>query len=115
MEKMFGRMPDILMFRFHFWETVWYFERTAKYPKSNFLPGRFVGITWQHGNALTYKIWTTPNGDWHKSCELIRNVVKSRSKTENEPRADYDEASLAWERTTMTKTQRRRSKRPTKK
>ena len=82
MEKMFGQTPDMSMFRFHFWEPIWYFEPTAKYPNSNFLPGRFVCIAWEHGNAFTYKIWTTPDNDWKKGCELIRNVVKSRSLTE---------------------------------
>jgi hypothetical protein len=103
------------MFRFHFWETVWYYKPTAKYPKSNFLPGRFVGIAWEHGDAFTYKIWTTPDDDWTKGRELIRNVVKSRSKTETEPRADYDESSLVWYKTKMTKTQIKRSKRRSKK
>jgi hypothetical protein len=60
MEVMRGHTPDISMFRFRFWEPVWYFEPTAKYPKPNFLPGRFVGIAWEHGDAFTYKIWTTP-------------------------------------------------------
>ena len=80
MEKMFGHTPDISsMFRFPFWCALWYFEPTAKYPKSNFLPGRMVGIAWDHGDAfLSYKIWTTPDGDWTKGVELIRNVVKTR-------------------------------------
>jgi hypothetical protein len=56
MKKMFGHTPDISMFRFHFWETVWYYKPTAKYPKNNFLLGRFVGIAWEHGDAFTYKI-----------------------------------------------------------
>ena len=111
MEKMFGHTPDISMFRFHFWEPVWYYEPTAKYPKSNFLPGRFVGIAWDHGDAFTYKIWTTPDNDWTKGRELIRNVVKSRSTTEIEPRADYDESSLVF---TKGKTKRTKKKRAQK-
>jgi hypothetical protein len=115
MEKMFGHTPDISMFRFHFWEPVWYYEPTAKYPKSNFLPGRFVGIAWDHGDAFTYKIWTTPDSEWTKGTELIRNVVKSRSSTETEPRADYDESSLLFAKTKNTRTQRRRTQRRSKK
>jgi hypothetical protein len=78
------------MFRFHFWEPVWYYKPTTKYPRSNFLPGRFVGIAWDNGNAFTYKIWTTPEDHWKKGQELIQNVVKSRSKDKSEPRADYE-------------------------
>jgi hypothetical protein len=52
-EKMSGQTPDISMFRLYFWETVWYYEPTAKYSKSNFLPGRFVGLAWEHGDAFT--------------------------------------------------------------
>ena len=95
MEKMFGHTPDISMFRFPFWCAVWYFEPTAKYPKSNFLPGRMIGIAWDHGDAFSYKIWTTPDDDWTKGVELIRNVVKTRHVSEVEPRADYDESSIS--------------------
>jgi hypothetical protein len=56
MEKLHGHTPDISMFRFVFWEPVWYYEPTAKFPQPNFLPGRFVGIAWDHGGALTYQI-----------------------------------------------------------
>jgi hypothetical protein len=63
-ERHDGHTPDISMFRFRFWEPVWYYEPTAKYPAPNFLPGRFVGIAWDHGDALTYMIWTTPENVW---------------------------------------------------
>jgi hypothetical protein len=112
MEKMYGHTPDISMFRFHFWEPVWYYEPTAKYPKSNFLPGRFVGIAWDHGDAFTYKIWTTPDDNWKKGQELIQNVVKLRSCDKTEARADYDESSLLLlTQNKTTKNQRRRSQR----
>ncbi len=48
MEKMYGNTPDISMFRFRFWETVWYFEPTAKYPASNFYQDDLSG---SHGIA----------------------------------------------------------------
>jgi hypothetical protein len=111
MEKMHGHTPDISMFRFHFWEPVWYYEPTAKYPKSNFLPGRFVGIAWEHGDAFTYRIWTTPDNEWEKGQELIRNVVKSRAIEETEPRVEYDESDILLTKIKQTKSQRRRSQR----
>ena len=65
-ERIFGNTPDISMFRFVFWESVLYFEPIAKFPKPTFLPGRFLGIAWNHGDAFTYRIWTEPDGDWTK-------------------------------------------------
>ena len=84
-ERQNGMTPDISMFRFGFWEPVWYYEPTASFPHSNFLPGRFIGIAWQHGDAFTYRIWTTPSGDWKDGRELIRNVVKSRAGVASPP------------------------------
>jgi hypothetical protein len=52
-EKQDSHTPDISSFRFKFWEPVWYYEPTAKYPAPNFLAGRFVGIAWDHGDAFT--------------------------------------------------------------
>jgi hypothetical protein len=85
MEKMYGNTPDISMFRFRFWEPVWYYEPTAKYPAANFLQGRFVGIAWNCGDSFTSKIWTTPNDVWEDGCKLIRNIVRSRSKKRDNP------------------------------
>jgi hypothetical protein len=111
MEKLHGHTPDISMFRFAFWEPVWYYEPTAKFPKPNFLPGRFVGIAWDHGDALTYQIWTTPNNDWNKGLLLIRNVVRGRHQQENEPKVSYDDSDLAFTRPeTTTKKQRKKRK-----
>ncbi len=88
MEKLFGNTPDISMFRFVFWEKVLYFDPMARFPEASFLPGRFVGIAWNHGDAFTYRIWSEPNGDWTKGRELIRNVVKTRK---GEPEEGKDE------------------------
>jgi hypothetical protein len=77
-ELLNGRTPDISVFRFSFFEPVWYYEPTAKYPDPNFLPGVFVGIAWNHGDSFTYRIWTCPKGNYKDGQELIRNIVKSR-------------------------------------
>jgi hypothetical protein len=96
-EKLQGFTPDISVFRFSFWRPLWYYEPTAKFPALNFLPGRMVGIAWEHGDALSYRIWTTPNDDWEQGTELIRNVVQDRHYTDNEPRASYDDSSLVFQ------------------
>jgi hypothetical protein len=111
MEKLHGHTPDISMFRFAFWEPVWYYEPTAKFPQPNFLPGRFVGIAWDHGDALTYQIWTTPNNDWNKGRLLIRNVVRGRHQQEDEPKISYKNSDLAFTRPeTTTKQQKKKRK-----
>ena len=80
MEVLHGTTPDISVFRFAFFEPVWYYEPTAKYPEPNFLAGVFVGIAWNHGDAFTYRIWTCPKGDYNNGQELIRNIVKPRAR-----------------------------------
>ena len=107
MEYKDGFTPDISMFRFRFWEPIWYYEPTAKYPRPNFLPGRFVGIAWDCGDAFTYKVWTTPNNDWSKGLELVRNVVRSRQYTDVEPKVSYQDLDLKFEGRKKTKQQKK--------
>jgi hypothetical protein len=114
LEKMYGNTPNISMFRFRFWEPVWYFEPTAKYPAANFLQGRFVGITWDCGDSFTYKIWTTPNDVWEDGCELIRNIVRSRSKEQDGPWAEYKNEDIEFIRTKLTRGQKNKEKRAKK-
>jgi Reverse transcriptase (RNA-dependent DNA polymerase) len=109
MEKLYGNTPDISMFRFTFWQPVRNYEPTAKYPTPNFLPRRFVGIAWNHGDAFTYKIWTCPDGDWAKGSELIRNVVKPRTAENQETHLDK-EALATFELRTKTKKKRDRKR-----
>jgi hypothetical protein len=115
MEKMYGNTPDISMFRFRFWEPVWYYYKpTAKYPAANILQGRFVGIAWDCGDSFTYKIWTTPNDVWEDGCELIRNIVRSRSKEQDEPWAEYKNEDLEFTRTKLTRGQKNKEERAKK-
>jgi hypothetical protein len=103
------------MFRFRFWEPVWYYELTAKYPAPNFLPRRFVGIAWDHGDAFTYEIWTTPDNVWEDGTKLIRNVVKSRQIEDADPKFDYNDKDLDFtkketKRGTRTKKNKKRKR-----
>jgi hypothetical protein len=110
-ERLNGMTPDISAFRFTFFEPVWYYEPTAKYPEPNFLPGRFVGIAWNHGDALTYRIWTCPSGrSIADGQELIRNIVKSRN--ENATATDLPAYILEFERGQRSR-KRKRSKKTT--
>jgi hypoxanthine phosphoribosyltransferase len=107
---MYRNMPDISMFRFHSWEPVWYYKPAAKYPAANFLQGRFVEITLDYGVSFTYKIWTTPNDIWEDGCELIRKIVRSRSKEQDEPWAEYKKEDLELTRTKLTQGQKNKEK-----
>ena len=73
-----GHTPDISMFRFHFWEPIWYFDPRTKQPKDNLHKGRWLGIASTAGDAMTYYIFTEKNKG--RNVVLIRSVIKSRRK-----------------------------------
>jgi hypothetical protein len=104
MEVPYGHTPgDISMFWFTFWEPIWYYEPTAKYPKPNFLPGRFVGIAWDHGNVFMYRVWMTPKNNWEDGPELACNVVWARHYADGgEPKVSYGDLDLGFERRKVT-------------
>ena len=111
MEREYGITPDISMFRFGFWEAVWYYEPTAKYPQPNFLPARHIGIAWHHGDAFTYVVWTCPDNMWEEGQKLIRNVVRARKCNECQPVVDYDESSLLLTKRELSSSQRKVARR----
>lgn len=43
-ERHWGARPDISMFRFTFWQPVWYYQPRQSFPKPKMLKGRFLGI-----------------------------------------------------------------------
>ena len=94
LEVLTGHTPDISMFRFKFWEPVWYYEPTARFLSPNFLPGRHIGIAWHHGDAFTYKIWATLDGKCEDGRLLIRNDVKARDVEELSSYVDYPTSVL---------------------
>jgi hypothetical protein len=102
-----GTTPDISMFRFGFFEPIWYYEPTAKYPEPSFCPGRFVGIAWDHGDAFTYRIWTCPKGKWNGGIELIRNIVKPRDTSSDTNGPDTQEYDLEFTLPTKSKKRKR--------
>jgi hypothetical protein len=58
-------------------------------------------IAWDCGDSFTYKIWTTLNDVWEDGCELIRSIVRSRSKEQDEPWAEYKNEDLEFTRTKL--------------
>ena len=79
-EVLTGETPDISVFRFHFWESVMYWDPTIKQPEDGWLPGRFLGIAWKSGDAMTYYIETDKPKDQGRNVVLTRSTVKPRLK-----------------------------------
>ena len=79
-----GYTADISVFRFAFWQPVWYFESNAKFPEPPFKPARFIGIAWDHGDPFTYHVWTEVDGSWKQGRDLVRNILKPRVVTNDE-------------------------------
>ena len=73
-----GNTPDISMFRFHFWEPIWYYDPRTKQPKNNLLKGRWLGIAPSAGDAMTFYIFTEKEKG--RNVVLIRSVIKTRRK-----------------------------------
>jgi len=55
-----GDTPDISVFRFPFWSEVWYYSPTNQFPQFKMLPGWFLGIAQNVGDALCCLVLTKP-------------------------------------------------------
>ena len=102
MQVLTGHTPDISMFRFKFWEPVWYYDPTARVPSQIFLPGKHIGIAWRHGDVF--------NGKWDDDRLLIRNIVKSRDGEELVPYIDYPTSALTISRKKLKRRGRKRKR-----
>ena len=78
MERLTGDIPDISIFRFHFWEPIEFYNHTVKQPADGWMPGRFLGIAWESGDAMTYYIEPDHSLSGHRNTILIRSTVRSR-------------------------------------
>lgn len=86
-EKMTGDTPDISVFRFHFWEPVWYYDPHVKAPEDSMRKGRFLGIARSAGDTMTYYVETERPKTEGKCEVLVRSVIRTRRKnigTDNE-------------------------------
>ena len=80
MEISNGHTPDISMFRFHFYEPLWYFDPKIKLPRSNLLKCRYLGLAESCGDAMTYYVLTEPDSAKTRRQVLMRSVIKTRRK-----------------------------------
>ena len=62
-EKRHGSTPDISAYiLFTFWEKILYYDAEQSYPNSKELPGYFLGVARNSGDALTLEFWTILGG-----------------------------------------------------
>ncbi len=79
-ERHWGERPDISVFRFTFWEPIWYYAPRQAFPKPKMLKGRFLGIAPNVGDAFCFLVLTDPEGDGldHLPQVLARSVIRRR-------------------------------------
>ena len=82
--------PDISIFRFVFWSPVWYYAPSNSFPCSKMLPGRFIGITHNVGDAFCFLI-VIHDDDPDQRKVIARSVVRRRYPQETPPTMDARE------------------------
>lgn len=77
-ERHWGDRPDISVFRFVFWEPIWFYNPRQSFPKSKMLKGRFLGIAQNVGDAFCYLILSQPDDDSERAIPqvLARSVIR---------------------------------------
>ena len=92
-EEADGDTPDISVFRFHFWECVWYLHKTSLMKDRTWMRGRFIGIAWTTGDSLCYKIQCDETGEQrsvvHRSLVLPRHIDETAPKQLLHYKSDY--------------------------
>ena len=56
LEAFTGETPDLSVLRFKFFEPIWYREWSQPAGEINMFKGRFLGIAWNVGDAMCYRI-----------------------------------------------------------
>jgi hypothetical protein len=92
-ERHWGDRPDISVFRFVFWEPIWFYNPRRAFPKSKMLKGRFLGIARNVGDAFCYLILTQPDDDSTSETPqvLARSVIRRRFVREEAPLVDSND------------------------
>ena len=94
-ERHWGDRPDISVFRFVFYEPVWYYNPRQAFPRPKMLKGRFMGIAQNVGDAFCYLILTQPENDSDGETPqvLARSVIRRRYVREESPVIAIDDNS----------------------
>ena len=84
-ELHWGDTPDISMFRFCFWQPVWYYNPNVAFPSPKMLKGRFLGFAQNVADSFCYLILTNTIKEGDKPSILARSVVRPRYRDEDPP------------------------------
>ena len=83
LEVFTGETPDLSIFRFKWFDPVFYREWTAESGSIKLLPGRFLGISWNVGDSLCMKVLVSKGRK--RNVVLSRGVVLPRDPNSSVP------------------------------
>ena len=70
----YGDTPDISVFCFVFWCPVWFYAPSGSFPRSRMLPGRFLGIACNAGDAFCFLVLANEDDPSARSV-IARSIV----------------------------------------
>jgi hypothetical protein len=91
-ESLHGETLDFSIFRYSFYEPIYYMDPSAKFLQHNMLPGHFLGIAHTSGDSFTFIISQVNN---ITGCVLHCSVIRKRSPTVLQTHADYQVPTLS--------------------
>ena len=77
-----GETPDISVFRFKFYEPIWFLHGPSQLATRKWVKGRFLGIAWNTGDQMCYRVVEDLKGS---NRTFHRSIVVSRFAGENAP------------------------------
>jgi hypothetical protein len=86
MEALSGETPDISVFRYYFWEPVWFLQVPgARQKEQRWVKGRFLGVAWSVGDNMCYEVAPDPGEDTSMQRMVCRSLIVPRATDENHP------------------------------
>lgn len=84
-ELHWGYTPDISIFKYMFWQPLWHYAPTAKFPTNRMRRARFLGMAATISDHFCYVIIIEPKDEMDKPLILARMVIKLRYTNEKPP------------------------------
>ena len=93
-ETMVGQTPDISIFRFTWFQPIWYYNPTLSFPQDRMSPGFFLKLAENIGDGFAYHVLPAKNindiPSYRKPIVLERCVVRPRDLSSSDvPRYNY--------------------------
>jgi len=92
LEAMDGDTPDISVFRFKFYEPVWFLHGPSQLKTREWMKGRFLGIAWNTGDQMCYRVVEDKKGSnqiFHRSIVVQRFDNESAPQKHNRKPSDF--------------------------